>query len=99
MNTLGKISRLAGAFAVGAALLASAVPASASEDGRNTTVGAGLGAVTGGVLTHGSVGGIVGGALVGGLAGHALSNHHKHYGYRRGYYDHNHHYRYNRYDR
>jgi osmotically inducible lipoprotein OsmB len=95
MNTLGKISRAAGAFAISAALLASAAPASASEDGRNTTVGAGLGAVTGGVLTHGSAGGIVGGALVGGLAGHALSNHHKHYG-RRGYYDRDHHYRYYR---
>ncbi len=79
MKILGKRSHLAGAAAIGAALILSAAPALASQDGRNTTVGAVTGAVAGGLLTHGSAGGIVGGAVVGGVAGHVLSRHHHHY--------------------
>ena len=78
MNTLGKLSRLGGALAISAALILPAGSALASQDGRNTTIGAVTGAVAGGLLTHGSAGGIVGGAVVGGVAGHVLSKHHHH---------------------
>jgi osmotically inducible lipoprotein OsmB len=78
MNTLSKLSRLAGAAAISAALILPA--ASASADPRtNTLLGAGAGAVAGGLLTHGSAGGIIGGAVVGGVAGHVLSHHHHRY--------------------
>lgn len=79
MTKLGKISRLAGVAAFAGALIASQGTAMASEDGHNTLLGAGAGAVAGGLITHGSPVGIVGGAVVGGLAGHALSHHHHHY--------------------
>ena len=41
-----------------------------SRQGRNTAIGAGVGAVGGSVLTGGSVLGTVGGAAVGGVVGH-----------------------------
>lgn len=41
-----------------------------SRQGRNTAIGAGIGAVGGSVLTDGSVLGTVGGAAVGGVIGH-----------------------------
>ena len=83
MKTFGKFSRLAAGAAIGVALMLPAT-ASLADPGRNTVIGAGAGALAGGLLTHGSAGGIVGGAVVGGLAGHALS-HHRHYHHHRRY--------------
>lgn len=44
-----------------------------SRQGRNTAIGAGVGAAGGAVLTGGSVLGTVGGAAVGGVVGHEAS--------------------------
>ena len=44
-----------------------------STQGKNTAVGAGVGAVGGAVLTGGSAVGTVGGAAVGGIIGHEIS--------------------------
>lgn len=44
-----------------------------SRQGRNTAIGAGVGAVGGNVLTGGSALGTVGGAAVGGIVGHEAS--------------------------
>lgn len=44
-----------------------------SEQGRNTAVGAGVGAVGGAVLTGGSTIGTLGGAAVGGVVGHEVA--------------------------
>ena len=44
-----------------------------SRQGRNTAIGAGVGAVGGAVLTGGSTLGTVGGAAVGGVVGHEAS--------------------------
>lgn len=41
-----------------------------SRQGRNTAIGAGVGAVGGAVLTGGSTLGTLGGAAVGGIVGH-----------------------------
>src|ERR1700674_2974819 len=71
--------RLAGAAGISALLMLPGAAALGSEDGHNITLGAGAGAIAGGVLTHGSVGGIVGGAVVGGVAGHLLTPQKKHY--------------------
>nr|WP_242031579.1 glycine zipper 2TM domain-containing protein [Pseudomonas fluorescens] len=43
-----------------------------STQGRNTAIGAGVGAVGGAVLTGGSALGTVGGAAVGGIVGHEI---------------------------
>lgn len=40
---------------------------------RNTVIGAGVGAVSGSVLTGGSTAGTVGGAAVGGIIGHEIN--------------------------
>ncbi|MDO8693115.1 MAG: glycine zipper 2TM domain-containing protein [Sheuella sp.] len=44
-----------------------------SEQGKNTAIGAGIGAVGGAVLTGGSTLGTLGGAAVGGVVGHEVS--------------------------
>ncbi|HPT48748.1 MAG TPA: glycine zipper 2TM domain-containing protein [Accumulibacter sp.] len=44
-----------------------------STQGKNTAVGAGVGAVGGAILTGGSAGGTVGGAAVGGIIGHEIN--------------------------
>ncbi|MFJ5158613.1 glycine zipper 2TM domain-containing protein [Pantoea sp. NPDC088449] len=44
-----------------------------SHRGRNTAIGAGVGAVGGAVLTGGSTFGTLGGAAIGGLIGHEVS--------------------------
>lgn len=44
-----------------------------SEQGQNTAIGAGAGALGGAVLTGGSPVGTVGGAAVGGIIGHVVS--------------------------
>jgi osmotically inducible lipoprotein OsmB len=82
MKSFSNLSRLAAGAALSAALILPATGALASQDGQNTLLGAGAGALAGGLLTHGSAGGIVGGAVVGGVAGHVLSRHHHHHYYR-----------------
>ena len=44
-----------------------------SEQGKNTAIGAGVGAVGGAVLTGGSALGTLGGAAIGGVVGHEVS--------------------------
>ena len=48
--------------------------ANMSSQDKNTTIGAGAGAVAGAVLTGGSTVGTVGGAAVGGLIGHEVKH-------------------------
>ena len=43
-----------------------------TQQDQNTAIGAGAGAVVGGVLTGGSAVGVVGGAAVGGVIGHEV---------------------------
>lgn len=70
MNTRKRIA--AGAVVV--TLMVSLTACSGmSRQGRNTAIGAGVGAVGGSVLTGGSVLGTVGGAAVGGVVGHEAS--------------------------
>lgn len=45
-----------------------------SSQDKNTAAGAGIGAVTGAVLTGGSAVGTVGGAAVGGVIGHEVGD-------------------------
>ncbi|MCC3701503.1 osmotically-inducible lipoprotein OsmB [Rouxiella badensis] len=44
-----------------------------SHRGRNTAIGAGVGALGGAVLTNGSALGTIGGAAVGGVVGHQVN--------------------------
>ncbi|WP_291991897.1 glycine zipper 2TM domain-containing protein [Candidatus Accumulibacter sp. ACC003] len=44
-----------------------------SQQGKNTAIGAGAGAVGGAILTGGSAVGTVGGAAIGGVIGHEVS--------------------------
>lgn len=64
-------------FSLGVLALATAFGLGAcsgmSTQGKNTAVGAGIGAVGGAVLTGGSAVGTVGGAAVGGIVGHEVS--------------------------
>ena len=66
-------TRLASAAGITVLLMLPGARAFGSEDGHNITLGAGAGAIAGGVLGHGDVGSIVGGAVVGGVAGHLLT--------------------------
>jgi osmotically inducible lipoprotein OsmB len=63
-------------LAVSASLVALALGltgcAGMSNQDRNTAIGAGAGAVVGGVLTGGSPAGVVGGAAVGGVVGNQV---------------------------
>jgi osmotically inducible lipoprotein OsmB len=63
-------------IAVSATLVALALGltgcAGMSNQDRNTAIGAGAGAVVGGVLTGGSPAGVVGGAAVGGVVGNQV---------------------------
>lgn len=63
---------LARAFAV-ATLLGLGACSGMSQQGQNTAVGAGIGAIGGAVLTGGSTAGTVGGAVVGGVIGHEVT--------------------------
>lgn len=44
-----------------------------SRRGQNTAIGAGVGAIGGSLLTHGSTLGTLGGAAVGGVVGHQVN--------------------------
>jgi len=90
MEALRKLGHLAAAAGLSAAMAFSAVPANASTEGRDALLGAGIGAVAGGLLGHGKVGPVVGGAAVGAAVGSIAGHKNKHYYgyYRRGYYPH-----------
>jgi osmotically inducible lipoprotein OsmB len=91
MNTVQTLSRLAGAIGLSAVLLLPATESAfASKEGRDTLLGAGIGALAGGLLSHGKAGGVIGGAVAGGVAGNLLAPHRKYYSY--GYYSPNRHY-------
>jgi osmotically inducible lipoprotein OsmB len=70
MKTIQRLSFSALAAAV---LFGLGACAGMSEQGKNTAIGAGVGAVGGAVLTGGSAVGTVGGAAVGGVIGHEVS--------------------------
>ncbi len=63
-------SRIASGAIVVALMVSLTACGGMSRQGRNTAIGAGVGAVGGSVLTGGSVLGTVGGAAVGGVVGH-----------------------------
>ncbi len=92
MRTVRKIGGLAAAAGLSAMLALPAAPAYASVQGRDTLLGAGIGAVAGGLLGHGKIGPVLGGAAVGAAVGALAAPHHKHhvtyydqYGYRHHY--------------
>lgn len=102
MKTLRKLGNAVAAAGLSAIVAFSAVPANASTEGRDALLGAGIGAVAGGLLGHGKIGPVIGGAAVGAAVGSIAGHKNKHYGYyyrngyrhryayynyRRGYYD------------
>ncbi|WP_409079887.1 glycine zipper 2TM domain-containing protein [Pusillimonas sp. SM2304] len=68
-----KTKRIASATVVLTVLLSLGACSGMSKQGKNTAIGAGVGAVGGAVLTGGSALGTVGGAAVGGVVGHEAS--------------------------
>ncbi|MBV6271977.1 hypothetical protein KVP09_03475 [Alcaligenaceae bacterium CGII-47] len=64
--------RLAVCAVTTVALLGLGACSGMSEQGRNTAVGAGVGAAGGAILTGGSAVGTLGGAAVGGVIGHEI---------------------------
>lgn len=85
MGILQKFPRTAAVAALSAVLLLPAESAFASKEGRDTLLGAGIGAIAGGLLGHGRIGPIVGGAAAGAVIGNVLAPHRKYYSYY-GYY-------------
>jgi len=69
MNTIQKSTLQAAALTV---MFSLAGCSGMSAQDKNTAVGAGVGAVSGSVLTGGSAAGTVGGAAVGGVIGHEV---------------------------
>ena len=69
MNTTKKLAMHATLIA---AVLGMTACANMSTQDKNTAIGAGVGAVAGGVLTGGSTVGVVGGAAVGGVIGNQV---------------------------
>lgn len=55
-----------------ASLLSVGACAGMSQQGQNTAIGAGAGAVGGAILTGGSPAGVIGGAAIGGVVGHEV---------------------------
>ena len=94
MRTLQRLSSFAAVAGLSAMLAMPAAPAQASVQGRDTLLGAGVGAVAGGLLGHGKIGPVLGGAAVGAAAGALLAPHHKHYSYYYDNYGHRHRYAY-----
>ena len=62
--------RIASGAVVAVALLGLSACSGMSRQGRNTAIGAGVGAAGGAILTGGSTIGTLGGAAVGGIIGH-----------------------------
>ena len=94
MRTLRKLSSLAAAAGLSAMLTMPVAPAYASVQGRDTLLGAGIGALAGGLLGHGRIGPVVGGAAVGAAVGALAAPHHKHTAYYYDRYGYRHHYAY-----
>jgi len=69
MNTIQKLTVQSAALTVLVGLVGCS---GMSAQDKNTAVGAGVGAVSGSVLTGGSAAGTVGGAAVGGIIGHEV---------------------------
>lgn len=69
MKTFKRFSTYA---AMAALLISLGACSGMSRQGKNTAVGAGVGAVGGAVLTGGSTLGTLGGAAVGGVIGHTV---------------------------
>ncbi|PSJ45708.1 osmotically-inducible lipoprotein B [Zobellella endophytica] len=69
MNTIRSVTLTAVFSAV---LLGLSGCSGMSDQGRNTAIGAGAGALGGAVLTGGSTTGTLGGAVVGGIIGHEV---------------------------
>ncbi len=69
MNTLKK---MAINLTVAAVVLGLTGCAGMTRQDKNTAIGAGIGAVSGSVLTGGSAVGTVGGAAIGGVIGHGV---------------------------
>ena len=89
MKALQKYGRMAAAAGLSAVIAFSAVPANASREGRDALLGAGIGAVAGGLLGHGRIGPVVGGAAVGAAVGSIAGHKNKRdYGYYREGYPH-----------
>lgn len=68
-NTTARLT--SGAIALAMAVVLGGCSGMSTRD-RNTAIGAGIGAVSGSVLTNGSAVGTVGGAAVGGYIGHEI---------------------------
>jgi osmotically inducible lipoprotein OsmB len=67
------IKRLTCGSVLAVAMLSLGACGGMSRQGRNTAIGAGVGAVGGSVLSGGSALGTLGGAAVGGVVGHEAS--------------------------
>jgi hypothetical protein len=79
MKTQRKLSSFVAVAGLVTMLALPVAPAQASVQGRDALLGAGIGAVAGGLLGHGMVGPVLGGAAVGAAAGALLAPHHKHH--------------------
>ena len=84
MTTLHRLSVLAATGALSAILAVPTVSAQASPQGQDALLGAGIGAIAGGLLGHGQVGPVIGGAAVGAAVGALAAPNNKHRAY---YYD------------
>ena len=69
---MNRLRKFASSAATAALLLSLSACAGMSQRDKNTAIGAGVGAVGGAVLTHGSALGTVGGAAVGGVIGNQV---------------------------
>ncbi|MFT0546450.1 glycine zipper 2TM domain-containing protein [Allopusillimonas ginsengisoli] len=67
------IKRIASAAVIAVMMASLGACSGMSRQGKNTAIGAGVGAAGGAVLTGGSALGTLGGAAVGGIVGHEAS--------------------------
>ncbi|NYT78066.1 glycine zipper 2TM domain-containing protein [Alcaligenaceae bacterium] len=70
---MNPIKRIASAAVIAMMLASLGACSGMSRQGKNTAIGAGVGAAGGAVLTGGSALGTLGGAAVGGVIGHEAS--------------------------
>ncbi|WP_188074473.1 glycine zipper 2TM domain-containing protein [Pusillimonas sp. ANT_WB101] len=70
---MNPIKRIASATVIAMMLASLGACSGMSRQGKNTAIGAGVGAAGGAVLTGGSALGTLGGAAVGGVIGHEAS--------------------------
>jgi osmotically inducible lipoprotein OsmB len=73
-NTINTMQRYALGAVAAAMLIGLSGCSGMSTQDKNTAIGAGVGAVSGAVLTGGSTLGTVGGAAVGGVIGHEIED-------------------------